>query len=734
MRAKRGAIALALAVLAAGAVPCLAATPVSGTIRDPQGAPLPGVAVRVSDTASEFSRETTTDAQGQYVLPPLDAGQYTLTATLQGFKVARVALVVTRRPVVADLQLELGTLAETVTVNGQGGERLVTHSTTLVTRRELQHIPGALEAGSYAAILETTPSAVLAHDLLHVRGGHQIGFEVDGVPVPSNTVGTNFSLLFEPKDVKALEFQRGSYQASMGDRMYGVFNVVTRSGFERARGGEALLIGGQQSTMDAAVSYGDHTDTVAYFVQGSANRTDFGLTPPAPDYVHDRHSGGGAAGKLWMVPAAEDVFTVTGSVRGDDYQIPQDAAAADPLLSVQEERDVFVNALWTHSGRGRAVWSAAPYYHLSRVALLPDVPGAADASSDDRHIHYAGAKVDWSLARGAHSIQVGTNTYGSFLRDTFGFAVEGGDAARLADTVAQSGLNTGVYAQDQVRLRRGVTLDAGLRWDYTNAHVSESFLQPRVGIVAALGNTDLTAHAYGGRLFQAPPLGDLGLAGSEAAAAAGQMFVDVRGERDTLWEAGLSWTHAGFIADATYYLNQAHDYLDHEQVGESAVFLPVNIDRARLRGLELSLSSPSRHGLSGRVVYAYGHAEGRGGITGGLGDIEREETEDAWFFLDHDQRHTLSVSADLSPSGAPYWAHATVRFGSGFLLEEGPDHLPSYGTLDLSAGWAISRRLELAAEVQNLTDNVYLISLSSEFNGTHYARPRYISGRLRVTF
>jgi hypothetical protein len=77
------------------------------------------------------------------------------------------------------------------------------------------------------------------------------------------------------------------------------------------------------------------------------------------------------------------------------------------------------------------------------------------------------------------------------------------------------------------------------------------------------------------------------------------------------------------------------------------------------------------------------------------------------------------------------WVHLAVRCGSGFLREDGPDHLPPHVTADLGAGGA---RWTVALEVENLTNQQYLINLSSEFNGTHVALPRSVGLRLRFSF
>jgi len=374
----------------------------------------------------------------------------------------------------------------------------------------------------------------------------------------------------------------------------------------------------------------------------------------------------------------------------------------------------------------------APYYHFNRVALNPEGLVDLGASIDDRRIHYVGAKVDWAWSGGSHQLRIGTNTYGSLLSDEFSLPV-GEEGTPLSDHVSQSGINSGIYMQDRYRPARALTIDAGLRWDTTHAYRTESMLQPRLGVTYRFPGADLTAHGYVGRLFQVPPLEAVGLAGSEAAAEADQAFLTVLAERDTSWEAGVTWVRHQVTADATYYENHASNFLDHEQLGDSALFFPVNIEHARLRGLELSIGTAPGRPVRARLVYSHGYAQGRGSITGGLGDLDAPADEGGYFYLDHDQRNTLSAGIDVVPN-ARVWFHGRVQYGSGFIEDEGPGHLSSHTTGDLSAGVTITRHLEAALDVQNVTNNVYLVNLSSEFNGTHWARPRYAAGRIRVTF
>jgi hypothetical protein len=81
----------------------------------------------------------------------------------------------------------------------------------------------------------------MTHDMLHMRGGHQTSWLIDGVAIPNTKIASNVGPQIDPKDIDSLETQRGSYDADVGDRTYGVFNVLPRNGFERNRDGELLL-------------------------------------------------------------------------------------------------------------------------------------------------------------------------------------------------------------------------------------------------------------------------------------------------------------------------------------------------------------------------------------------------------------------------------------------------------------------------------------------------------------
>ena len=81
----------------------------------------------------------------------------------------------------------------------------------------------------------------MMHDMLHMRGGHQVSWLIDCVEIPNTNIASNLGAQIDPKDMNYVEVQRGSYTADVGDRTYGVFNVVPRTGFERDHEAELVL-------------------------------------------------------------------------------------------------------------------------------------------------------------------------------------------------------------------------------------------------------------------------------------------------------------------------------------------------------------------------------------------------------------------------------------------------------------------------------------------------------------
>ena len=92
---------------------------VSGRVTGQDGAAIPGVTVTAASPSLQGQRSVTTTAVGDYIIPFLPPGQYTLTFELQGFQPAeQKTLVTSAGTVTLDAKLQIAGVAEAVTVTG----------------------------------------------------------------------------------------------------------------------------------------------------------------------------------------------------------------------------------------------------------------------------------------------------------------------------------------------------------------------------------------------------------------------------------------------------------------------------------------------------------------------------------------------------------------------------------------------------------------------------------------
>ncbi|HEY1263753.1 MAG TPA: carboxypeptidase regulatory-like domain-containing protein, partial [Terriglobales bacterium] len=217
---------------------------VRGLIHDPQHRPVRGAQVSIRADGSNWSKTVFSDDSGEFSFEAVPLGEYKVTVEFAGFASQEQAVTLTSgRDVRLHFAMTMAKTAETVEVTDIPATVNPESSTTqgIVSRSEISSTPGADQSNSMAMITSYTPSAYMVHDQLHIRGGHQVSWLLDGVPVPNTNIASNVGPQFDPKDVDYLEVQRGGYNAEYGDRTFGVFNVVTRSGFERDRQGELVL-------------------------------------------------------------------------------------------------------------------------------------------------------------------------------------------------------------------------------------------------------------------------------------------------------------------------------------------------------------------------------------------------------------------------------------------------------------------------------------------------------------
>jgi hypothetical protein len=130
---------------------------ITGIITDPQKAAVPHAKVEVVEDSTRFSYSTSSNNSGEYTVPYLKAGVYTVTVTAAGFPVYRVSgvNVETGGTVRTDITLELSKVATQVEVSATA-DHLQTDSTTkegAVGREVIDSVPNANQNPLYYASL-----------------------------------------------------------------------------------------------------------------------------------------------------------------------------------------------------------------------------------------------------------------------------------------------------------------------------------------------------------------------------------------------------------------------------------------------------------------------------------------------------------------------------------------------------------------------------------------------------
>src|SRR6185436_19790950 len=184
----RAVFLLAVAAAVAMLVPSAALAQIgqgrlTGTVSDAQGAVLPGVTVTATSPSQIGARTTVTEADGKYLFPGMPSGTYKLTFELQGFrKIERDNItVVLGQTIAADAQMQIGGLAESLTVTADSP--VVDVSTTKIGTslkgEALIAIPNSTDV--WGALAEAPGVQMLGFDVGGSHKSQQSGYEVFGI-------------------------------------------------------------------------------------------------------------------------------------------------------------------------------------------------------------------------------------------------------------------------------------------------------------------------------------------------------------------------------------------------------------------------------------------------------------------------------------------------------------------------------------------------------------------------
>ncbi len=221
---------------------------VSGVVKDPSGAAVPGAKLKLRDLDSNASYSGVSTGTGNYTISSVPAGKYELTVEMKGFKtfVQSGISVDVAQTASADVALQVGSQDEIVSVTSDAPIIQTENSeqSTTISREQLNTLPINF-AGNQAirdplAFSKLTPG---------VYQSGQTGIRVNGLP------STSFKITLEGQDitnanladredenhpsVEALQeftLQTSTFAAEFGQVGGGLFNFTARSGTNRLHG------------------------------------------------------------------------------------------------------------------------------------------------------------------------------------------------------------------------------------------------------------------------------------------------------------------------------------------------------------------------------------------------------------------------------------------------------------------------------------------------------------------
>ena len=755
----RNLVLLCLTYILAAHPACAAIfSQVRGIVHDSQHRPITGARIELHATSSAYSETTTSAQDGSFAIPSVPLGNYTVTVSHSGFADTRQSLTLASdtSPILHfELQLAAVEQSVSVTTTANAANPDTVTPTTLISRQQIAETPGAARTNSLAMITDYVPGAYMTHDMLHMRGGHQVSWLIDGVQIPNTNIASNLGAQIDPKDIDYIEIQRGSYTADLGDRTYGIFNIVPRTGFERNRQAELLLTAGSFLQSEAQLSLGDHSEKSAYYVSLTGNRSDYGLAPPTGQVLHDATNGYGAFASFISNRTPKDQLRLVMQLRNDYFQIPYDPNPdsfenrqydSSGLRDGQHERDGLAAFSWLHTFNPSTVLQVSPFYHYNRANYESSPADMPVATTSDRTSNYAGAQASITATIARNTLQAGVYSFGQHDAYRFGAIFNNGSGTPPFTTPsAASGGLIEEYISDNYKATPWLTLIAGLRQSRFQGHITEDATSPRVGIAVLVPKLNWVFRGFYGRFYQPPPL--LTAAGPvvQFAQANDTAFVPLHGERDEEHQFGVQIPFRGWLLDADTFRTRVNNFLDHANIGDSSIYFPVTIDGALIRAWELSLRSPQLwHRAQAHLAYSNQIAQQRGPITGGLicTPVASPQCNAGFDYapLDHDQRNTLNVGLNTAlPYGVT--ASTNVYYGSGFVNGTPvPDtpypnaYLPQHTTFDLSLGKTFSEKLSASITATNAANRRVLLDNSLTFGGFHYNDRRQIYGELRYRF
>ena len=545
---------------------------ISGVVRDgATGEAVSAAQIEINSVGTNLKRSTISGPTGRFSLVGLTLGKFVIAVSGSSYATERVQIdLKPRESAVLEVLLRpAGPNRETIEVNA--GTRQLdparAQTSVAIGSEDLDLLSVAGKRDLPSMVAQVTPGAVVGHDnFVHLKGNelsiHQF---VDGVAFLDNA-NTHFTPGASPAMIESVNIITGGMPAEFGNRLGGVLDIVTKSG-RSFRGGSATLGGGTILARDAGVEYGLGGRKWDLYFGASAFSDGRFLNPPQRNEIHDLGYGASNFLKLGHNPSDRDRLTLVVSTAGTNFQLPN--TTSDFLAGRDASRRTRMGSgvgRWQRTLSPSALVTASIYHRYVSDRLSGTSDPITPLANGFRRTETSGAKIDFLVQRGRHTIKAGVDAATFRLsedlffdsraadphdkeadhhdeegaehnddsdephHDAEGESTNAAGASAVAALAARAVIHSeaaiaelnfrgrrrggqgSFYIQDQFALFHNFTVHAGIRYDRSSVVLTEDLWSPRLGLSYHIPKTGTVIRAVYNRYFVPPPLEYLQLA------------------------------------------------------------------------------------------------------------------------------------------------------------------------------------------------------------------------------
>ncbi len=638
---------------------------ISGVVKSAdKGTPISGANVIVTGT----KLSTVTDGQGYYVITNVPPGEYEVTAEMVGFaKQATGNVQVTMdATTTANFDMKQEAIQEEAVVVSRPRPMVSTSTVNTLNQVNSQQEPltriDPASLKTAPGVLSTLPGVTVEPDgsgQMHIRGGQpdQIGWYIEGIPITDPNTGLFGTNLFTT-GMSKFQAYTGGFGTEYGNAISGVLNEVLKTGGETT--GFNLDAEGGSSIYRSGLFEVGSGPTAGFNYYVGSNMLQTNLDGPV---VKSQSFADNVAKLVW--PSKNDTVTVLGlqgSLVGwltDSHDVGDNSQPVTPSTDYMRQRYAVTGITWNHNFDAQSFLTVRPYF--LETIIDQNVMGGSTglpyylSEWSDRE----GLQLGYtSQLNDSHLLKVGGSVLASNNND-YMYATYQGTVVPTYNFRADVNTFQGdMYAQDQIKMGKKWTADAGLRYEaitydrtglayvsgegYTGAplpNVSESQISPRMGLSYAVDDTTAWKMDVG-RYVKFVPASDVQRIYFDPndAEPAQPGLGSTSSERSTNAEISYEKQVSDTVAVRVTPFYAIYDNLGELFTDSAGITEYTNLGKGNSRGMELYVRKKMSSNWQGWLSYTYQKVKANRLDLGLLSDD---------YYTSWDQRQTMSAGYRL---------------------------------------------------------------------------------------